>query len=47
MVEGLEDPQVCWGAALQLNQKALHGPLPQVGQWKELGALGGRGLVGF
>lgn len=46
MAEGLEDPQVCWGAALQLNQNALHGSLPQAGQQEELGALGVDGLVG-
>lgn len=46
VAEGLEDPQVCWGAALQ---EALHGPLPQAGQEEELGALGVdvEGLVGF
>lgn len=47
MAEGLEDPPECWGAELQLNQKAVHGPLPQVGQWEELVALGVEGLVGF
>lgn len=47
MAEGLEDPQVCWGAALQLDQEALHGPLPQAGQLGEFGVLGVGGLVGF
>ena len=46
MAEGLEDPQVCRGAA---PQAALHGPLPQAAQEEELVAPGVdvEGCVGF